>query len=85
MRIVVHGQQAFGKAVLEALLERGEDVVAVYAPPEGGRPDPLAEAAVAAGLPLVPGVLQGPGRAGGVPRVRARPAGDGVRHAHRPG
>ena len=53
MRIVVHGQQAFGKAVLEALLERGEDVVAVYAPPEGGRPDPLAEAAEAAGLPLV--------------------------------
>lgn len=53
MRIVVHGQQAFGKAVLDALLERGEDVVAVYAPPEGGRPDPLAEAAAAAGLPLV--------------------------------
>ena len=23
MRIVVHGQQAFGKAVLEALLKRG--------------------------------------------------------------
>ena len=53
MRIVVHGQQAFGKAVLEALLERGEDVVAVYGPPEGPRPDPLAEAALAAGLPLV--------------------------------
>ena len=53
MRIVVHGQQAFGKAVLEALLERGDDVVAVYAPPDGGRPDPLAEAAQAAGLPLV--------------------------------
>ncbi len=29
MRIIVNGQQAFGKAVLEALLERGEDVVAV--------------------------------------------------------
>ena len=29
MRIVVHGQQAFGKAVLEALLARGENVVAV--------------------------------------------------------
>ena len=28
MRIVVHGQQAFGKAVLEALLKRGENVVA---------------------------------------------------------
>jgi methionyl-tRNA formyltransferase len=54
MRIVVHGQQAFGKAVLEELLERGEDdVVAVYAPPEGSRPDPLAETAEEAGLPLV--------------------------------
>jgi methionyl-tRNA formyltransferase len=61
MRIVVHGQQAFGKAVLEALLERGEDVVAVYGPPEGGRPDPLAEAAEAAGLPLVrPASLKDP-------------------------
>ena len=28
MRIVVHGQQAFGKAVLEALLKRGDNVVA---------------------------------------------------------
>ena len=53
MRIVVHGQQAFGKAVFETLLERGQDVVAVYGPPEAGRPDPLAEAASAAGLPLV--------------------------------
>ena len=34
MRIVVHGQQAFGKAVLEALIKRGEDVVAVYVAPE---------------------------------------------------
>jgi methionyl-tRNA formyltransferase len=54
MRIVVHGQQAFGKAVLEALLKRGEDVVAVYVAPEkaGQKPDPLKEAAVAAGLPI---------------------------------
>ena len=29
MRIVVNGQQAFGKAVLDALGERGEDVFAV--------------------------------------------------------
>jgi len=52
MRIVVHGQQAFGKAVLEALLGRGDDVVAVYAAPDrpGGKPDPLKEAAHAAGL-----------------------------------
>ena len=34
MRIVVHGQQAFGKAVLEALLKRGDEVIAVYAAPE---------------------------------------------------
>ncbi len=53
MRIVVHGQQAFGKAVLEALLARGDDVVAVFTAPDGpgGGRDPLAEAAAAAGLP----------------------------------
>src|SRR6202045_4597479 len=54
MRIVVHGQQAFGKAVLEALLKRGEDVVGVYVAPEkeGAKADPLMEAALAAGLPV---------------------------------
>ena len=54
MRIVVNGQQAFGKAVLDALIERGEEVVAVYcAPDREGRPlDPLKQAAVAAGLPV---------------------------------
>ena len=56
MRIVVHGQQAFGKSVLEALLERGEDVVGVYCAPEpaqgGARIDPLKEAALARGLPV---------------------------------
>jgi methionyl-tRNA formyltransferase len=48
MRIVVHGQQAFGKAVLEALLKRGEDVVAVFVAPTkpGAKPDPLLEAAM---------------------------------------
>lgn len=55
MRIVVHGQQAFGKAVLEALLKRGEEVVAVYAAPEkeGAKADPLKEAALAAGLKVL--------------------------------
>jgi methionyl-tRNA formyltransferase len=54
MRIVVHGQQAFGKAVLEALLKRGENVVGVYVAPEkpGQKADPLKEAAVAAKLPI---------------------------------
>ena len=67
MRIVVNGQQAFGEAVLEALLGRGDAVVGVYAAPDrpGGRPDPLKEAALAAGLPVrqpasfrEPGVLE---------------------------
>ncbi len=55
MRIVVHGQQAFGKAVLEALLKRGENVVAVYVAPEkeGAKADPLKEAAIAAGLKVL--------------------------------
>lgn len=54
MRIVVHGQQAFGKAVLERLLERGENVVAVCtAPTKEGRPDdPLAAFAREKGLPV---------------------------------
>ena len=55
MRIVVHGQQAFGKSVLEALLERSEDVIAVYCAPDpkqGGRLDPLKEAALARHLPV---------------------------------
>jgi methionyl-tRNA formyltransferase len=51
---VVHGQQAFGRAVLEKLLDKGENVVAVFAAPDKeGRPrDPLAELAAAKALPL---------------------------------
>src|ERR1700724_169552 len=63
MRIVVHGQQAFGKAVLEALIKRGEDVVAAYVAPEkpGQKADPLKEAALAAKLPVYqPGTYRKP-------------------------
>jgi methionyl-tRNA formyltransferase len=54
MRIVVHGQQAFGRAVLEALIKRDENVIAVFVAPEkeGAKADPLKEAAIAAGLPV---------------------------------
>ncbi len=54
MRIVVHGQEAFGKAVLERLLERGENVVAVFSAPdkEGKARDPLAAFASEKGLPV---------------------------------
>ena len=53
MRIVVHGQQAFGRSVLDAL-EPGDEIVAVYIAPEkeGQRADPLKEAALAHGLPV---------------------------------
>src|SRR5438270_6643053 len=54
MRIVVHGQQAFGKAVLEALLKRRNNVNAGYAGPArpGAKPVPLKEAALAVKLPV---------------------------------
>jgi methionyl-tRNA formyltransferase len=56
MRIIVNGQQAFGKACLEAILAAGIDqVVAVYtAPDRDGEPvDPLKEVARARGLLVV--------------------------------
>jgi methionyl-tRNA formyltransferase len=54
MRIVVHGQQAFGKAVLEKLLDDGENVVGVFcAPDKEGRPaDPLKAFALEKNLPV---------------------------------
>jgi methionyl-tRNA formyltransferase len=55
MRLIVNGQQAFGKAALEKILAAGKDqVVGVYtAPDREDRPvDPLKEAALAHGLPV---------------------------------
>jgi len=54
MKLIVHGQQAFGKSVLEALLARGEMISAVYCAPDidGGRPDPLKVSAQDQGLPV---------------------------------
>lgn len=52
LRIALFGQAAFGKDVLVRLLEAGHQVVGVYAPPEGGRPDPLAAEAAQRELPL---------------------------------
>lgn len=53
MRIVCIGQAAFGEAVLRKLTERGEEVVAVYAPPDSaGRRNPLKELAVQTGIPI---------------------------------
>ena len=54
MRIVINGQQAFGKSVLEALVARGDEVIAVYCEPDADpeRLDPIKLAAVQFGLPV---------------------------------
>jgi methionyl-tRNA formyltransferase len=54
MRIIVNGQQAFGQAVLEALLGSDHEVIAVYCRPDqdGKPPDGIAVAARAAGVPV---------------------------------
>src|SRR5262245_57955567 len=52
MKIAIIGQQDFGKAVLEAFLNRGDEVAAVFCAPEreGARADALSAAAEAKGL-----------------------------------
>lgn len=53
MRIVLVGQAPFGAKVLEGLLEKGEEIVAVYTPPDrGSRLDPLKEAALTKGIAI---------------------------------
>ena len=52
MRIVIIGQQDFGKGVLDAFAERGEDIAAVFCAPEkpGSKADPLRAAAEERGI-----------------------------------
>ena len=54
MRVVIIGQRDFGKAVLEAFLQRGDDVVGVFCAPEKPTesPDPLRLAAEERNVPL---------------------------------
>ncbi|MBI2313388.1 MAG: methionyl-tRNA formyltransferase [Betaproteobacteria bacterium] len=54
MKVAIIGQQDFGKAVLEAFLARGDQVVGVFVAPdkEGAKPDPLKVAAQEKNLPL---------------------------------
>ena len=56
MKIVVIGQAAFGKDVLAALTEGGENVVGVFCPPDlKGRPvDPIKHEAAQRGIPVFP-------------------------------
>ena len=43
LRLAVFGQAPFGREVTEKLAKAGHEIAAVYAPPDAGRPDPLAE------------------------------------------
>jgi len=52
LRIALFGQAPFGRDSLLKLLEAGHEVVGVYVPPDGGRPDPLAAEAAERELPL---------------------------------
>jgi methionyl-tRNA formyltransferase len=54
MRVVIVGQQAFGKTVLEAFVARGDTVAGVFAAPDrpGSRLDPLVVAAEERKLPV---------------------------------
>ena len=55
LRIAVIGQAAFGESVLNALVEKGEDIVGVFCPPdrEGRRPDPIKVAAEGHDVPVL--------------------------------
>ena len=54
MRIAIIGQQDFGKAALEAFVNRGDTVAGVFCAPEkaGAKPDPLRVAAEQAHIPV---------------------------------
>ena len=64
MRVALIGSADFGKAALEAFLDRGDEVVAVFCPPDNPKstkPEVLKEAAIARGLiPLQFASLKGP-------------------------
>jgi len=62
MRIAVIGQAAFGADVLKGLIERGQEVVGVFCPPDrGSKVDPIKAAAQAAGIRVFqPGHMRDP-------------------------
>lgn len=53
MRIALLGQAPLAVDVLDRLLADGHEIVAVYAPPDRGRPDALAERAEEVGVKLI--------------------------------
>src|SRR5258705_12563276 len=53
LRIALFGQAAFGRDTLERLRANGHEIAGVFAPPDAGRPDPLAARVSELGLPRV--------------------------------
>lgn len=54
MRIILIGQAAFAEKTLEKLVGKGEQIVAVYCPPDipGGKPDPVKQKALQLAIPV---------------------------------
>jgi methionyl-tRNA formyltransferase len=54
MRIILFGQAAFAEKTLDKLVEKGEEVVAVFCPPDasGGKFDPVKQRALQLGIPV---------------------------------
>jgi methionyl-tRNA formyltransferase len=54
MRIILVGQAAFAEKTLERLVGKGDEVVAVYCPPDapGGKLDPVKQKALQLGIPV---------------------------------
>src|ERR1051325_5937342 len=54
VRIILIGQAAFGEKTLDKLVSKGEEVIAVYCPPDpvGGKLDPIKQKARALGVPV---------------------------------
>lgn len=60
MRIVIVGQGPFGEKVLEALIQKGEEVAGVFCPPDK-RGEPLKALAEKSGIPVFqPGLMKDP-------------------------
>ncbi len=53
LKLAIIGQAPFGAEVTEKLAEAGFEIAVVYAPPDAGRPDPLAVLAEERGWPLL--------------------------------
>jgi methionyl-tRNA formyltransferase len=54
MRIILIGQAAFAEKTLEKLIGKGEEILAIYCPPDipGSKPDPVKQKGLQLGIPV---------------------------------